>query len=326
MADKDYYELLGVARSADADAIKKAYRSLALKYHPDRNPGDKKAEETFKAINSAYDVLSDPKKRSLYDEFGEVALRDGFNVDQYRQYQSAFGGAGGAGGAVNFEDLFGGAGGARGGGPGTDYGSLFEQFFGGGAGRANAGGGRRPQRPRPPTKGHDLEGEISIDLPTAVRGGEVGLSVNGTSITVKVPAGTHDGHKLRLGGKGVPSPGGLPGDLILTVKVLEHPSFWMVGDDLHMRVPVSFVEAWRGTKAKVPTPQGELTVRIPPHTNSGARLRLRGKGIPGTDQRGPTDLIAHIEIVLPPSDSNLDDVVLALDVAYRSDPRGDLKF
>jgi curved DNA-binding protein len=322
MADKDYYELLGVARGSDADAIKKAYRTLALKYHPDRNPGDKKAEETFKAINSAYDVLSDPKKRSLYDEFGEVALREGFNADQFRQYQSA----GGAGGAVNFEDLFGGAGGARGGGPGADYGSLFEQFFGGGAARAGAGGGRRPQRPRAPAKGHDLEGEISIDLPTAVRGGDVGLNVSGTSITVKIPAGTRDGHKLRLSGKGVPAPGGLPGDLILTVKVLEHAAFWMLGDDLHMRVPVSFVEAWRGAKVKVPTPQGEITVRVPPNTNSGARLRLRGKGVPGDDHREPTDLIAHIEVVLPPADSKLDEVIAALEVAYRTDPRGELKF
>lgn len=324
MADKDYYELLGVARTADADAIKKAYRALAMKYHPDRNPGDKKAEETFKAINSAYDVLSDPKKRALYDEFGEVALREGFNADQYRQYQSAFGGAGGQGGAVNFEDIFG-AGGARGGGPGTDYGSLFEQFFGGGGGRA-APGGRRPPRQRAPAKGHDLEGEISIDLPTAVRGGEVGLSVNGTSITVKIPSGTRDGHKLRLGGKGVPAPGGVPGDLILTVKVLEHPSFWVEGDDLHMRVPVSFVEAWKGAKVKVPTPQGELTVRIPPHTNSGARLRLRGKGVPGTDHREPSDLIAHVEIVLPPNDAKLDETLVVLEAAYSSDPRLELKF
>ena len=162
---------------------------------------------------------------------------------------------------MNFEDLFGGAGGARGGGPGADYGSLFEQFFGGGAARAGAGGGRRPQRPRAPAKGHDLEGEISIDLPTAVRGGDVGLNVSGTSITVKIPAGTRDGHKLRLSGKGVPAPGGLPGDLILTVKVLEHAAFWMLGDDLHMRVPVSFVEAWRGAKVKVPTPQAAALVR-----------------------------------------------------------------
>ncbi len=125
MSEKDYYQLLGVPRTADADAIKKAYRALAMKHHPDRNQGNKKAEETFKAINQANDVLSDPKKRALYDEFGEVGLRDGFNADQFRQYQSAYGGAGGA---VNFEEMFG-QGGAAG---GDNFASVFEQFFGGG--------------------------------------------------------------------------------------------------------------------------------------------------------------------------------------------------
>ncbi len=323
MADKDFYELLGVSRGADAEAIKKAYRALALKYHPDRNPGDKKAEETFKAINSAYDVLSDPKKRALYDEFGEVALREGFNADQYRQYQSAFGGSGGA---VNFEDLFGGA---AGGAAGGDYASIFEQFFGGGVPggvRVNVGGGRRGQRPRVPTRGPDLEGEVSIDLPTAIRGGEVGLNVNGSSITVKVPPGIKDGHKLRLAGKGVPSPGGEPGDLLLTVRVQEHPSFWRDGDDLHMRVPVSIAEAWRGAKVKVPTPAGEITLKVPPHTNSGARLRLRGKGIPSHGHREATDLIAHIEIVLPPADARIEDAITTIEHASLANPRAELKF
>ncbi len=320
MADKDFYELLGVPRNADADAIKKAYRALALKYHPDRNPGDKRAEETFKKISSAYDCLSDAKKRALYDEFGEMGLRDGFNADQFRQYQNAYGGAGG----VNMEDLFGGAGGAG----GADFGSIFEQFFGGGVpggARVNVGG-RRPPRPRPPTRGPDLESELQIDLPTAVRGGEVAFSANGSAIKVKVPAGVRDGHKLRLAGKGVPAPGGVPGDLMLTVKVQEHPSFRREGDDLHLRVPVTFVEAWRGAKVKIPTPQGDLTVKIPPGTSSGARLRLRGRGIPAHGQHEASDLIAHIEIVLPPGTAAIEDAVAALERAYDADPRSDLRF
>lgn len=318
MADKDYYEILGVPRTADAETIKKAYRALALKYHPDRNPGDKKAEETFKAINTAYDALSDPKKKALYDEFGEVALREGFNAEQFRQYQSAFRGGGG-GGAVNFEDLFGGGGGG-------DYGSIFEQFFGGGMPGSPRGGGRRAQRPRAPSKGPDLEGSLPIDLPTAVRGGEVSMNVNGSSITVKVPSGIKDGHKLRLAGKGVPSPDGFAGDLLLTVRVQEHPSFWREGDDLHVRVPVSIVEAWRGAKVKIPTPASEITIRVPPHTSSGARLRLRGKGIPGTDHRESSDLIAHIEIVLPSESVDADQAIAILERLPTPDPRGGLKF
>lgn len=320
MADKDYYEILGVPRSADAETIKKAYRALALKYHPDRNPGDKKAEETFKAINSAYDALSDPKKRSLYDEFGDVALREGFNADQFRQYQSAFRGGGG-GGAVNFEDIFG-----AGGGGANDYSSIFEQFFGGGVPGGGRVGTRRAQRPRAPMKGPDLEGTLPIDLPTAVRGGEVSMSVNGATIKVKVPSGIKDGHKLRLAGKGGRSPDGLSGDLILTVKVEEHPSFWREGDDLHVRVPVSIVEAWRGAKVKIPTSGSDITIRIPAHTSSGARLRLRGKGIPGAEHREATDLIAHIEIVLPPVTTETEEAIKLLEKSVHADPRAELKF
>lgn len=325
MPHKDYYETLGVARNADAETIKKAYRALALKYHPDRNPGDKRAEETFKLINSAYDALSDPKKRSLYDEFGDVGLREGFNAEQFRQYQGAFRGGVPGGGAVNFEDIFG----AGGGGGPNDYGSIFEQFFGGnmaGGGRVGAPGGRRPQRPRAPAKGPDLEGTVSVDLPTAVRGGEVSMNINGTSIKVKIPSGLRDGHKLRLAGKGVPSPEGLPGDLILTVKVTEHDSFWREGDDLHVRVPVSIVEAWRGARIRIPTPGSELTIRIPAHTSSGARLRLRGKGIPATEHREATDLIAHIEVVLPAESPEAEEAIVLLERAPTADPRGDLKF
>ncbi|MFO0609923.1 MAG: J domain-containing protein [Polyangiales bacterium] len=317
MSDKDYYQLLGVPRTADADTIKKAYRALALKYHPDRNPGNKKAEETFKQINQAYDALSDPKKKTLYDEFGEVGLREGFNADQFRQYQSAYGGSGGA---VNFEEMFGGA-------PpgGENFASVFEQFFGGGMPGGARPGGRRA-RPAAPRVGADLEGEVTIPLPTAVRGGEVTITVRGESLTVKVPPGVKQGHKLRLAGKGESPPGGRAGDLILTINVEEHPFFWMEGDDLQVRVPITIVEAWRGAKVKVPTPDGEVTVRIPPKTNSGAKLRLRGKGLPAGVGRSASDLIAHVSIVLPPESVEANALMERMENVYKDDPRTALHF
>ncbi len=317
MSDKDYYQLLGVPRTADADTIKKAYRALALKYHPDRNPGNKKAEETFKQINQAYDALSDPKKKSLYDEFGEVGLREGFNADQFRQYQGAYGGPGGA---VNFEEMFGG--GAPG---GENFASVFEQFFGGGMPGGARPGGRRA-RPAAPRIGADLEGEVTIPLPTAVRGGEVTITVRGESLTVKVPPGVKQGHKLRLAGKGESPPGGRAGDLILTIDVEEHPFFWMEGDDLQVRVPITIVEAWRGAKVKVPTPDGEVTVRIPPKTSSGAKLRLRGKGLPAGVGRPASDLIAHVSIVLPPESVEANTLMERMENVYKDDPRTALHF
>jgi curved DNA-binding protein len=315
--EKDLYAVLGVGRDADAETIKKAYRKLALKYHPDRNQGNKKAEETFKRINHAYEVLSDDKKKRLYDEFGEVGLREGFNPDMFRQYQAA---GGAPGGAVNFEDIFG----AGGGGAGGDYSSIFEQFFGGaGVGGFNQSGRRRAPMPR---QGPDLESEIHISLPEAVRGAKIPLNINGSTIQLTIPAGTREGHKLRIAGKGVPAPGGKPGNLILTVHVNKHDSFWIEEDNLHVRIPVTLVEAWRGAKVKVPTPGGELTIRVPPHTNSGAKLRLKGKGVPATANAEATDLIVHIEIVLPPESPLVEEAISAIEKVPSQDPRADLQF
>lgn len=311
MAEKDLYSVLEVPRTADADAIKKAYRALAMKFHPDRNPGNKSAEERFKAINQANDVLSDPKKRALYDEFGEAGLREGFNADQYRQYQRWAGGAGGRGA----EDMFGGAAGN------VDVSDLFEQLFAGGA-----GGGARRRPGRAPLKGADLEGEITIDLPDAVRGVELPLTVNGQSLKVRVPPGVHDGARLRIAGKGQASPNGRPGDLMLTVHVRPHPSFWIEDDHLHVRLPVSFVEAWRGAKVKVPTPTGELTVRVPAKTSAGAKLRLRGKGSGALHTGEARDLIVHIEIALPADSPAMEEIVQQMERLDLGDPRADLRF
>jgi curved DNA-binding protein len=311
MAEKDFYSVLEVPRGADADAIKKAYRALAMKFHPDRNPGNKSAEERFKAINQANDVLSDPKKRALYDEFGEMGLRDGFNADQYRQYQRYTGGAGARGG----EDAFSGG--------NVDVSDLFEQLFSGGAGAAGA---RRRGGARAPVRGADLEGEITIDLPDAVRGIELPITVNGNSLKVRVPPGVHDGARLRIPGKGQAPPGGHPGDLMLTVHVRPHTFFWIEDENLHVRVPVTLPEAWRGAKVKVPTPGGELTVRVPPKTSSGAKLRLRGKGI--THGRGgeASDLIVHIEIALPKDLPEIEEIIQQLERVDESDPRAELRF
>ncbi len=165
---------------------------------------------------------------------------------------------------------------------------------------------------------------MTIPLPTAVRGGEVSLTVRGESLTVKVPAGVKDGHKLRLAGKGESPPGGRPGDLLLTIHVEEHPFFWMQGDDLQVRVPITIVEAWRGAKVKVPTPDGEVTVRIPPKTNSGAKLRLRGKGLPAAVGRAASDLIAHVSIVLPEESIESNALMERMENTYAADVRASL--
>ena len=322
MAEQDLYSVLGVSRDADADAIKKAYRVLALKFHPDRNPGDKKAEESFKSVNHANEVLSDPKKRKLYDDFGEMGLREGFNPDAYRQWQSAGGGGGPHGGnGGGFEDIFGGGGGA---GAHVDFSELFGQYFQGGRGSGGSpfSAGSRGRAVR----GRDLESEVTIDLPLAVRGGEVSLSIRGESVRVRIPSGAKEGTRLRIAGKGMPSPGGQPGDLVLLVKVESHPWFWIEEDDLHVRLPVALVEAWRGTKITIPTPQGEVTLRVPPHTTHGAKLRLRGKGIPGSAKREASDLMVHIEIAALPDTPATEEAIKALEAVQPTAPRDELRF
>ncbi len=317
MSDTDLYAVLGVSKTADADAIKKAFRASAMKFHPDRNPGDKKAEDSFKKVNHAYEVLSDPKKRALYDEFGEVGLREGFDADRFRQWQNAGAGGGGA----SYEDFFG-----QGAGGNVDFGDIFSQFFGGagGGGARVYVGGDPGGRTRRQMKGRDLEGEITVDFADAVRGHEVGLNVNGNSIRVRIPPGAKEGARVRVGGKGVPSSsGGPPGDLLLTVHVTPHASYWLEDEDLHVRVPVTVIEAWKGAKVTVPTPTGEVAVKVPPRTNTGAKLRLRGKGVPKSK---PTDLIVHVEIVLPEASPEVEAAMEALEKAATSNPREALAF
>ncbi|MBW2507918.1 MAG: J domain-containing protein [Deltaproteobacteria bacterium] len=313
MADRDLYKLLGVSRAASPDEIKKAYRSLAKELHPDRNPGDKSAEERFKDVSSAYAVLSDPEKRKLYDEFGEMGLREGFDP---AAYHAATQGAGGFGG-FDFGDIFGGAPGGPGGAQHFEF--NLEDLFGGRA-RRGRDYARRPRR------GADLQSEVTVDFRDAVLGCTKELSVRSAegekTIKVRIPAGVRIEGKIRLrgqGGKG--ADGGPDGDLLLKVHVRKHPYFSIRGKQLHVRVPVTPLEAYGGAKVSIPTPQGSVHVSIPAGSKNGAKLRLRGKGIEQKDKtRG--DLIAHVELVLPSRQSaEVEQALRTLQDAFDEDPR-----
>jgi curved DNA-binding protein len=324
---RDFYSVLGLSRSATPDEIKKSFRKLASKLHPDKNPGSKTAEAQFKEVNRAYEVLSDPKKRSLYDEFGEDALREGFDADRMRQYkawsnqQGAGGGGGGAGAPFNMEDLFRGAGGQggsvdfSGGGMGDIFGDLF--------------GARSRRRRGGPMRGADQESEITIDFPAAVRGGMFSLrtSESAEPITVRIPPGADEGSKLRLAGQGAPgSNGGSRGDLLLNIHVRPHPFFRRERNDLHLDLPITPAEAYAGAKVKVPTPDGAVTLKVPPHTQSGQVARLKGKGVAKKND-APGDLYVHFQIQLPTSEEpDVKHAIDKLESAFPEDPRANIEF
>jgi len=318
MADRDFYNILGVSRDAAPDEIKKAYRKLARELHPDRNPDDAQSEERFKEVSAAYSVLSDPEKRKLYDEFGEMGLRDGFDPDAYH---AAAQGAGGFGG-FDFGDIFGAA--TRGGRAGAghvefDLGDLF-----GGV------GGRRATYVRAPQRGTDLQSEVTVDFRDAVLGCTRELSLRGTegerTIKVRIPAGVRNDGKIRLRGQGgLGSNGGPAGDLVLKVRVRKHPYFSIRGKQLHVKVPVTPLEAYSGAKVSVPTPEGSVQLSIPEGSQNGSKLRLRGKGI---QQKGKPrgDLIAHLEIVLPGGHSEeVEKALRTVQDAFEKDPRKGLE-
>lgn len=291
---KDYYSILGVSRNASADEIKKTFRKLALKYHPDRNPGDKAAEAKFKEFSEAYEVLSDPDKRQKYDQFG-----------QYWQQAAQTGGNpyGGAGVNVDFSNF--------------DFGNFgsFDEFInellGRGAGRSsrsagspysdfgfNTGFGGGAGATRQPT-GADREATIQLTFSEAFRGVEKRLSLGTETISIKIPPGVTTGKKIRVKGKGSPSPmGGQAGDLYLIVQLQSHRFFQFDGENLVCTLPITPDEAVLGTSLDVPTPDGDVTMRIPAGIKSGQSLRLRGKGWknPKGDR---TDQLVKIEIVVP---------------------------
>ncbi len=314
MPQRDLYDVLGVSRGAANDDIRKAYRKLAKKFHPDMNPGDKKAEEKFKEITAAHEVLSDEKKRKLYDEFGPDALRTGFDekaADQYRQWRQ-HGGRPGQEVPFDLGDFetvnVGGVG-------NYDFGSIFGDLFGGG------GRGRRrgPPQPRP---GPDAEAELLVDLRDAALGAERDLRIDAKTLRVKIPAGVTDGSRIRLTGQGGDgSNGGPSGDLYLVVRLREHPGVRREGHDLYLDLPLTVPEAATGAEVVIPTFDGQVQLKIPSGTQSGRQLRLRGKGLPDLKGGPRGDLYAVVKIVLPEDSDALREAVKPLQDLYKSDPR-----
>jgi curved DNA-binding protein len=319
MADRDFYKVLGVSRDASPQEIKKAYRQLAKELHPDLNPDDKAAEERFKEVSAAYSVVSDVERRKLYDQFGEVGLREGFDPEAH---QSATRGAGGFGG-FDFGDLFGGAGRGRGGGRAGHVEFDLEDLFG-------RGGPGRGVYARVPQRGADIQSEVTVDFRESVLGCTRELSLRSAqgerTLTVRIPAGVRNDGKIRLRGQGGSGAhGGPAGDLVLKVKVTKHPYFSLRGKQLHVRVPVTPLEAYGGTKVTVPTPEGSVQLSIPAGSQNGAKLRLRGKGI---QQQGKAkgDLIAHLEIVMPEGHSDeVEEALKTVEEAFETDPREGLE-
>ncbi len=302
MEFKDYYKILGVSPNATEKEIKKAYRQLARKYHPDVNPNDPQAEERFKEINEAYEVLSDPEKRKKYDQMRQQyeawqrAGRPGGGFDWGRW--AAGGGPTGPGGVhveyINPEDLgdlFGDLGGLGG------FSDFFQQIFGGGPTHGRAQYKARPRR------GRDIEQPIQITLEEAFHGGTRRLRrEDGSTIEVRIPRGIDTGKRIRVRGEGMPGvAGGEPGDLYLRVEVLPHPVFERRGDDLYVKVPVDLYTAVLGGEVRVPTIEGKhVLLKIPPGTQNGKIFRLRGKGMPKLkkpDERG--DLYAEVVVRIP---------------------------
>jgi DnaJ-class molecular chaperone len=289
---EDLYAILGVPRDADAETLRKAYRKLARKHHPDVNPGDQSAEDRFKRVSEAYSVLSDPEKRRNYDEFGSISLEGGFDPEAARRAREAFGArfGRGAGGGPRFD-------------PELEFGDLDDLLGNLFRRRGWSGAGAMPLR------GHDLEAELELDFLEAARGGERRLTIHRPradgrvtpeTVSVRIPPGVADGGRIRLPGRGGEGQqGGPPGDLFARIRVRPHAVFRAEGRDVHLSVPITLVEAIRGAKVEIPTLEGRATVTVPPESDSGRRLRLRGKGIPSPGGGPGGDLIVTLEIRVP---------------------------
>ncbi|TMB10762.1 MAG: molecular chaperone DnaJ [Deltaproteobacteria bacterium] len=380
---KDPYSALGVSKTASAEEIKKAYRKLAKKLHPDMNPGDKKAEERFKEVSAAFEILGDPKKRSLYDEFGEISTRPGFDEQKAREFQrQARAGGFGGGDFRGFEDF------AGGGFDPSDLGSMFEDLMG------RRRGARRRRAPAEPIPGEDIEAPIEVDLRDAVLGAEREISVKRpvrcpeckgtgarpgsraqtcpqcggsgeilmggvfstpcprcqgegtirepcprcggegtisetTRLKVKIPPGVETGSRVRLPGQGGPGQrGGEPGDLYLRITVRDHPSVRVQGRDLLLDLPITPAEALAGAEVTAPTFEGPVKLKIPPGSQSGRKLRLRGRGLPalrGGAMGAPRgDLYAVLQVVLPQDSPQAREAAALLQQLYKNDVRKDV--
>jgi curved DNA-binding protein len=275
---KDYYATLGVAKGADADTIKKAYRKLALKHHPDKNPDDKKAEEKFKEITEAYAVLSDTEKRRQYDQFGDSGFHQRYSQeDIYRNFDA--------------NDMF------RDFGFGSD--DIFGRLFGGAGGRSGFPGGRQQA-----VKGQDYVMHLSIPFRLAIEGGKKRVEYRGEkgleNLQVTIPAGIESGQKLRVSGKGGKSPsGGPPGNLFLEIKITPDPTFSREERNLLVKVRIPFSGACLGLSVEVPTLQGNKRIKVPAGIQSGGKIRLKGYGVPAKKGQAAGDLYAVIEVEVP---------------------------
>ena len=281
MAKRDYYEVLGVSKNASDDEIKKAYRKLAIKYHPDKNPGDKEAEAKFKEINEAHDVLSDKQKRARYDQFGHAGVGGGASGNPFSGGGNPFGGFNYNGQTFNFD--FGGG--------GLD--DILGNLFGFGA-----GGARRPRR------GADYQTSVTLSFEEAIFGTTKVVSVDGKDLKVKIPAGIDDGMSIRLTGKGGPAPegGGEKGDLYVRIRVKPHRSLTREGAIILSEERISMVDAALGCEIDVETVDGKITMKVPAGTQSGTPFKLSGHGVPfrADGDRGP-----HIVTVIVETPKNL---------------------
>jgi len=327
---RDLYQILGVTRTATPDEVKKAYRKLAMKFHPDRTDNDPKKSEKFKEITAAFDVLGDPEKRKLYDEFGEMATRPGFDPEQARQYTQAREASGGGfnwggtqGSGVNSSDDF--------------LKFIFGDMFGGGAGGASfrSSGGFEGLGGSPgfgAARGRDLAQTLTLDFLQAIRGDQMeihlryqdrcpacggrgarrgtgacttcggqGTQIFDRTLKVRIPPGADDGRKMRIRNQGAAAaPGGVPGDLVLTIRVEPHPYYTRKERDVHVTVPITIEKALLGTKLKLETPLGKsIRLTVPPGSPQGAQLRVPGHGVQGNCNEPAGDFIITLKIQLP---------------------------
>jgi DnaJ-class molecular chaperone len=313
MAKRDYYDVLGVSRSAGADEIRKAHRKLVRQHHPDVNKGNPGAEAKFREVQEAYDILSDAQKRQRYDQFGHAgvdaaaaraaaAAAGAGGADPFDQFRRAAQGRGPqrswqAGPNVSVEDFDIG-----------DLGDMFEQFFGGrggnvgGMGGRGRGGGRGRARPQPQQQEQapDIEHPVTMSFEQAARGTTIKLQIDRDgkleTIDIKVPPGVKEGSRVRIRGRGQQGDG-RAGDLYIITHVSPHPYFRRDDLDIHLDLPISMYEALLGTKVEVPTLDGPVTLTIPPGTSSGAKLRIRGRGIERGDKKG--DEIVVMKVIVP---------------------------
>jgi molecular chaperone DnaJ len=303
---KDYYQILGVPRSASDDEIKKSYRRLAKQYHPDVNKGSKSAEEKFKDISEAYNVLSDEKQRKQYDMFGQAG--PGFDPSQWAGQGGSGTGAWGSNDGFHYTYTSGGDVG--------DVGDIFNDLFGLGGFRRGRGSARGRARPQwspgeeesysrtIPVDGTDASASVEIDFMEAIHGTQQTLSIQRAGktekIQVKIPPGVDNGSRVRIAGKGNPGQnGGKNGDLYLIIQVKPHPQFWREGADIYIDVPITIYAATLGGSIEVPTITGSAKMKVPPATHSGQRFRLPGKGAPILGKKGTGDQYAVIQIAPP---------------------------